>query len=71
VILKSVLLFLVLMLALGMFGKLRRAVTPKGKSGGGDAQVQTARKCPSCGTYLIGETPSRCAQPDCPSRSRS
>ncbi len=69
-ILKAVVLFLVAMLVLGMFGKIRRPTLPKRGSASKGVAVQTARKCPSCGTYMIGKT-SECARPDCPSRSQT
>lgn len=70
-ILKTVLLFLVAMAVLGMFGKLRGPKLPKRGSDGRDVAVQTARRCPSCGTYMIGKAPAECARPDCPSRGRT
>ncbi len=69
-ILKAVLLFLVAMLALGMFGKLRRPSVPGRGSRSRSVAVQTARKCPVCGTYVIGAS-SDCARPDCPSRDQT
>lgn len=51
---KVVSLFLIAILALGMFGKLRM---PKiGKRTG----VPKAKKCKTCGTYLIGKAPCTC-----------
>lgn len=69
-ILKTVVLFLVAMVVLGMFGKLRRPTLPKRGSASKSVAVQTARKCPSCGTYMIGKA-SECARPDCTSRSQT
>lgn len=51
---KVVSLFLIAILALGMFGKLR---VPKIRKRGG---VPKAKKCKSCGNYLIGDTPCQC-----------
>jgi hypothetical protein len=49
---KVVSLFLIAILALGMFGKLR---VPKIRKG-----PRKARKCKSCGNYLIGDAPCQC-----------
>ncbi len=53
---KVVSLFLIAILALGMFGKLRLPGTRKRRG------IKTARKCPSCGAYLIGDGPCKCKQ---------
>lgn len=70
-IVKAVVLFLIAMLALGMFGKLRRPTLPRRRSRGGDVAVRTARKCPVCDTYMIGSAEEGCGRPDCPSRRRT
>ena len=51
---KAVSLFLIVILALGMFGKLRipKIKKPKG--------LRRAQKCKSCGNYLIGIDPCKC-----------
>ena len=69
-ILKTVVLFLVAMVVLGMFGKLRRPTLRKRGSESRSVSVSTARKCPACGTYMIGKA-TDCARPDCPSRSQT
>jgi hypothetical protein len=28
-------------------------------------RVESARKCPDCGAYVVGADPSPCARPDC------
>ncbi len=56
-ILKAVTLFLIFMLVLGMFGKLRAPQLPKilrRKS------VETASKCKHCNRYIIGKAPCVC-----------
>jgi hypothetical protein len=50
---KVISLFLIAILALGMFGKLR---VPK-------IRVRGGKKCPSCGSFLIGKTPCVCTKP--------
>lgn len=57
----ALLLVLLLVVVLGVFGKGRRPGLSRHKS---DSQVQSARKCATCGSYLIG--PGPCASPDCP-----
>jgi hypothetical protein len=55
---KGALLFLVLMALIGMLGKLRKPVAGRGKPA--DKAIVPARKCPRCGTYLIGEADCPC-----------
>jgi hypothetical protein len=56
-LIKVVLLFLIAMLVLGMFGKLRAPKLPKfGKR----KRMEQARKCPDCGSYIIGDGPCPC-----------
>lgn len=57
---KAVTLFLIAMLVLGMFGKLRlpRVRGPKRKQG-----IAKPGKCPTCGSYIIGAGPCRCQKP--------
>lgn len=58
-ILKAIVLFLVVMLVLGMFGKLRfgkkRLPPPAARP-----KVADARKCPRCGAYVLGQGPCSC-----------
>ena len=51
---KAVSLFLIFILALGMFGKLRMPKIGKRKG------LPRAQKCKSCGNYLIGIDPCKC-----------
>ncbi len=51
---KVVTFFLIFMLALAMFGKLRMPYVQKKKG------VKRAKKCPSCGAYIIGNGPCSC-----------
>ncbi len=51
---KVVTFFLIAMLVLGMFGKLRVPKLRKSR--------KAAKKCPDCGTYLIGKAPCPCAK---------
>lgn len=51
---RVVLLFLVLMAALAMFGKLKLpSLKPPSKR-------LEARKCPKCGSYKVGKGPCNC-----------
>ncbi len=61
-ILKATLLFLLVMLALGVFGKWRAPRLPQ--SGRAEPPTQIARKCPVCDAYAIGAT--GCGRADCP-----
>jgi len=54
---KVVSLFLIGMLVLAMFGKLRMPKLPKVKP---RKPIQTAKKCPKCGAYRIGDKPCDC-----------
>ena len=64
-IIKAVSLFLIAMLVLAMFGKLR---LPGGGGAGGNpgagerrrTKGLEARKCPDCGSYVIGPGPCPC-----------
>lgn len=56
-IVKAVTLFLIGMLVLGMFGKLR---LPKVPSRPKKKSVEDARKCKACGSYILGEGPCAC-----------
>lgn len=54
---KVVTFFLIFILVLGMFGKLR---VPFVQKKGGSKR---AKKCKSCGAYLIGNAPCSCKKP--------
>lgn len=56
-ILKAVSLFLVFILVLGMFGKLS-LLKPSFKK----PQLKKAKKCSSCGAFLIGNGPCACGK---------
>jgi len=64
-ILKTVVIFLIAMLVLGMFGKWRRPRATPDRRG---RIIEPSRKCRACGTYLIGSGPGSCGRPDCPNR---
>lgn len=51
---KAVSIFLIVIVALGMFGKLRvlKLKKPKG--------IRRAQKCKTCGNYVIGVEPCTC-----------
>jgi len=54
-VIKIISLFLISMLVLAMFGKLRLP-----KSGKGPTRMVGAKKCPKCGSYRIGTGPCAC-----------
>ena len=54
-ILKAVTLFLIAMLVLGMFGKLRLPRLGSRRKG-----IKTAKKCRHCGGYILGDGPCPC-----------
>lgn len=54
---KAVTLFLIVMIILGIFGKLRMPRLPGiGRKKG----IADARKCKRCGGYILGEGPCAC-----------
>jgi len=53
-IIKAVTFFLIAMLVLGMFGRLRLPGGFKKK------QIQMAKKCPDCGAYKVGDGTCPC-----------
>jgi hypothetical protein len=57
-VIKAVSLFLVAILVLAMFGRLR--LPGKGGKGGRKAGPKTAKKCPECGSYILGDGPCAC-----------
>lgn len=58
---KGLLVIILVALLANMAAKwLRPAIPPKPKS----PRVETARKCPRCGAYGLGDAP--CGKPDCP-----
>ncbi len=56
-VIKIVFLFLIGMLALAMFGRLR---APQIKSRKNKTKTLPARKCPKCGSYILGDGPCAC-----------
>jgi len=56
-IVKAVSLFLIAMLVLAMFGKLR---APRIGRGGNRKKPLSARKCRKCGSYILNEGPCAC-----------
>jgi hypothetical protein len=63
-IFKTVTLFLAFILLVGMVGKL---MAPRRKRGSEPA-IEAARKCPECGSYVIGSAPAPCDRAGCPYR---
>ena len=58
-LIKAVSLFLIAMLVLGMFGKLRMPKMPKLRK---RDHIATAAKCPQCGAYNPGKGPCPCGR---------
>jgi hypothetical protein len=56
-IIKAVSLFLIAMLALAMFGRLK---VPKLKGRGDKTRQMNARKCKKCGSFILGKGPCAC-----------
>lgn len=54
-IVKAVTLFLIAMIVLGMFGKLRLPKLPQQKQ-----KLKSATKCKACGGYVLGDAPCPC-----------
>lgn len=55
-IVKIVSLFLIFMVVLAMFGRLRvPKIMPKRNN-----KVKNAQKCPKCGSYILGKGPCAC-----------
>lgn len=63
-IIKAVSLFLIGMLVLGMFGKLRMPKPPQFPKKRRGNPVADAKKCKDCGGYIIGDQPCSCKKPD-------
>jgi hypothetical protein len=67
-VIQAVLLFLVVILAIGVFGKLRNPrVPPPGRK----PSLKTALRCGTCGDYVVAASPGSCGRPDCPYPTRS
>ncbi len=56
-VVRVVLLFLIGILVLAMFGRLK---TPKINSRLKKPKILNSRKCPKCGSYILGEGPCAC-----------
>lgn len=57
-------LFLIVMALIGFLGKLRKPTIGRRKPGKG---IEPAKKCPRCGTYLIGDASCDCSTDSRPS----
>jgi hypothetical protein len=57
---RIVLLLIAVAIVMAMIGRLRLPKPP------GRPAVQSARKCPDCGAYVVGDEP--CTSPECRSR---
>lgn len=59
---KIITVFLLVMLVIGMVGKLIR---PSVSGKRGDPEIEPTRKCATCGVYLVGAEPQPCQRADC------
>jgi len=59
VIVKAVTFFLIGMVVLAMFGRLR---IPKINNPLKRDKIQNATKCPKCGSYILGKGPCACGR---------
>jgi len=57
---KIALFLLALVILAGAVSRWRRSDAPPGKA------IEPARKCPECGSYVMGAGPGPCARADCP-----
>jgi hypothetical protein len=64
VIVRILVLAAVVLLILRLIGKWRQLTAPRPPG----PMVEAARKCPDCGTYVLGSDPEPCGRADCPSR---
>lgn len=55
---KAVTFFLIGIIILAMFGKLRMPKLPRRKRP--EKKIAEARKCPDCGSYVLGEGACSC-----------
>ncbi len=60
-ILKIISLFLIFMVVLGMFGKLRFPGSGRLSGRLGQGKLSRPKKCPDCGRFLIGGGPCGCS----------
>ncbi|MBC7154998.1 MAG: hypothetical protein H5U19_10415 [Rhodobacteraceae bacterium] len=61
---KVITFFLIGMVVLAMFGKLRLPGNPLGKGARrGAARIARPAKCSTCGRHIIGKGPCPCQQP--------
>jgi len=60
-IVKAITLFLIAMGVLAMFGKLK---APKINNPLKRDKTLSARKCPKCGSYILGDGPCACEKHD-------
>lgn len=58
-LIKIVTVFLVFMVVLAIFGKLRMPKLPMPRRGD---RIPPAKKCPDCGTYLVDGRPCSCGK---------
>ena len=56
---KVVTIFLIVILILGLFGRLKFPHLPKSRKRN---RIADARKCKTCGSYIIGEGPCPCGK---------
>ncbi|HYN45884.1 MAG TPA: hypothetical protein VES64_04255 [Allosphingosinicella sp.] len=62
-------LLIVLVLAFVLLSMTSRYLRPKVPPKAKGPAIETARKCPECGAYVVGAGP--CEQPGCASRGKT
>ena len=58
-------LFLLLWLVVSLVGRWRRRVSRNAPK----PRIEAASRCPDCGAFVVGASPSPCARGDCHFRS--
>lgn len=60
---KAALLVLVAILVVAILGRWGARPRPKVRRG---SSLEPARKCPTCGSYVLGRRPEPCGRAECP-----
>ena len=59
---RAIMLLLAVVLFFALIGKWATPRVPRGRS---RPAVESARKCPDCGAYVLGSRPTPCERADC------
>jgi hypothetical protein len=65
---QSVLIFLLLIVVLGLGGRILQwaRMPPKRRP---EERIERAARCPTCRSFVVGRSPSPCDRQDCPYRA--